>query len=151
MPLDLREMSLGHRIVLTFIIVLVILFALALFGYYFTEGWDGEVYGLASESSRPAQLTQVQTQQGDLYGSTPLDATLLRMERRALEEAYHQQMLKLFGVWVSSGAPEEAKNFRNGLFIARRAYGLAAQSIAKREAELLEQERQRHDQQPDNK
>jgi hypothetical protein len=93
-------------------------------------------YVLQSESSRPVQLTD------DLYGNTPLDATLLRLDRRALDEAYHAQMLKLFGVWIASGAPNEAVQFRNGLAIARRAYGLAAQSIAKREQELLEQERQ---------
>jgi hypothetical protein len=76
-------------------------------------------------------------------------AVSLRLDRRALEEAYHAQMLKLFGVWVSSGAPAEAQNFRNGLAIARRAYSLAAQSIAKREQELLEQERLHHQEQPD--
>jgi hypothetical protein len=141
----LANMTVGQRIALTFIIVLVILLAFALAGWM-TGGWNGEVYGVTSESSRPVQLSQAQ--QGDLYGSTPLDGTLLRMDRRALDEAYHAQLLKLFGVWIASGAPSEAANFRNGLAIARRAYGLAAQSIAKREQELLEQERQHHLEQP---
>jgi hypothetical protein len=127
----LEDMTIGHRIALTFVIVLVILFALALAGFL-SGRWD----------QAPAQP---QAQQGDLYGATPLDATLLRLDRRALEEAYHAQMLKLFGVWVSSGAPDEAKNFRNGLFIARRAYRQAAESIAKREQEVLGQEREHHD------
>lgn len=119
--------------IIYFILVVVILMVLAAIGYM-TGRWYIE------PSAAQAQA------QGDLYGATPLDATLLRMDRRALEEAYHAQMLKLFGVWVSSGAPNEAQNFRNGLAIARRAYGLAAQSIAKREQEMLRQERQHQDQ-----
>lgn len=35
----LKDLSIGHRIALTVIIVLVIVFALALYGYL-TGGWD---------------------------------------------------------------------------------------------------------------
>jgi hypothetical protein len=82
-----------------------------------------------------------------IYQGVPLDATLLRLDKRALDEAYHAQMLKLFGVWLASGAPGEATNFINGLRIARRAYTQAAAQIARRETELLEQERERQQQQ----
>jgi hypothetical protein len=78
-----------------------------------------------------------------MYRGVPLDASLLRLDKRALDEAYHAQMLKLFGVWLASGAPDEATNFINGLRIARRAYTQAAVQIARRETELLEQERTR--------
>jgi hypothetical protein len=114
-----------------FVIVVVILLVLAAIGF------------LAGRWYVEPSAAQVQQ---DLYGATPLDGTLLRMDKRALEEAYHAQMLKLFGVWIASGAPGEAVQFRNGLAIARRAYTLAAQSITKREQELLEQERLHHDQ-----
>jgi hypothetical protein len=73
-----------------------------------------------------------------LYENIPFDAGLLGLDRRALDEAYHEQLLKLFGVWLSSGAPEDAKNFKNGLRIARRAYGQARDQIRKREAQLNE-------------
>jgi hypothetical protein len=78
-----------------------------------------------------------------IYQGVPLDATLLRLDKRALDEAYHTQLLKLWGVWLASGAPDEAKNFITGLRIARRAYTQAASQIARRETELLEQERNR--------
>lgn len=73
-----------------------------------------------------------------LYEGIPYDAALLRMDKRALEEAYHGQLLKIFGVWIASGAPADATNLQNGLRIARRAYQQAAQQIARREQELLE-------------
>jgi hypothetical protein len=120
MPLDLREMTVGQRIAVTFVIVLVILFALALFGF-FTGSWD--------EAPAAPQASP------DLYGGVPLDSTLLKLDRRALDEAYHQQLLKLWGVWLVEGAKDD-KHFRNGLGNARRAYGLALQAINKREQEL---------------
>ena len=73
-----------------------------------------------------------------LYENIPFDATLLALDRRALEEAYHQQLLRLMSVWLSSGAPEDAKNFKNGLIIARRAYAQARDQIRKREEQLNE-------------
>jgi hypothetical protein len=38
---DLRELSIGHRIALTFMIVLMILFLLALIGFL-TGGWEAQ-------------------------------------------------------------------------------------------------------------
>jgi hypothetical protein len=114
---DLNEMTIGQRIALTFIIVLVILFALALVGFM-SGRWD----------EAPAQaVTEV-----NLYGDVPLDATLLRLDRRALDEAYHAQLLKLWGVWLADGAKDPSR-FKAGLGNARRAYGLALHEITKRE------------------
>jgi hypothetical protein len=114
----LEDMTIGHRIALTFVIVLVILFALALFGYL-TGGWD----------------VQAETRAADIYVGLPPDATLLKLDRRALDEAYHAQLLKLWGVWLADGA-RDPTHFKNGLSNARRAYGLALQAITKREQEL---------------
>jgi len=80
-----------------------------------------------------------------LYEDIPLDATLIRMDKRALEEAYHEQLVRLFGVWLKQGAPADAQAFRNGLRIARRAYNQTAQEIAKREQELLELDKRQQD------
>jgi hypothetical protein len=83
--------------------------------------------------------TMAQTkEQPTLYGSIPFDPALLALDRRALDEAYHEHLLKIWGVWLSSGAPEDARNFRNGLNIARRAYGQAREQLRKREEQLNE-------------
>jgi hypothetical protein len=123
---DLNRMTLGQRIALTFVIVLIILFAIAVAGWI-SGGWD----------ETPAQaITDV-----DLYAGLQADATLLRLDRRALDEAYHAQLLKLWGVWLVDGAKDPAR-FKTGLANARRAYGMALHEITKREL-LLEQERER--------
>jgi hypothetical protein len=73
-----------------------------------------------------------------LYANIPFDPALLSLDRRALDEAYHEHLLRLWAVWLSSGAPEDARNFKNGLNIARRAYGQAREQIRKREEQLNE-------------
>lgn len=115
---DLKNLSVGHRTALLFIIVLVILLALALFGYL-TGGWD----------------VQAQQQKTDLYDGVPFDATLLPLDRKALDEAYHGHLIRLWNVWLTDGA-KEATRFRTGLKIARGAYHQATEAIAKREQEL---------------
>jgi hypothetical protein len=79
-----------------------------------------------------------------LYEGVPLDVTLLHLDKAALDESYRAQVQKLFGVWLSDGA-READRIKSGLKIARRSYNMAAQQIARREQELLEQDRQRQD------
>jgi hypothetical protein len=125
-----EDMTIGQRIVLTCVIVLVVLFVLALIGWS-TGRWD-EAPGQA--------ITDV-----DLYGEVPLDATLLRLDRRALDESYHQQLLRLWAVWLTDGAKDPSR-FKAGLSNARRAYGLALHEIAKREAKFLQQDRDRQEQ-----
>lgn len=83
-----------------------------------------------------------------LYQDVPLDPTLLRMDKLALEEAYRQQVMKLFAVWVASQAPADAMALVNGLRIARRAYTQAASQIAKREQLLLEETMRQQGQEP---
>lgn len=114
----LTELTLPQRIALTVIIVLIILFALAGFGY-FSGGWD----------------VQAEPRTVDPYGELPLDAVLLPIDKRALETAYSAHLTKLWTVWLTDGA-KDATHFRNGLRIARGAYRQAADGIAKREEEL---------------
>jgi hypothetical protein len=83
-------------------------------------------------------MAQQPQQPPQLYANIPFDPALLSLDRRALDEAYHEYLLKIWGVWLSSGAPEDARNFKNGLNIARRAYGQAREQIRKREEQLNE-------------
>jgi hypothetical protein len=88
--------------------------------------------GLAFKvSAQPKESSQ-------LYANIPFDPALLSLDRRALDEAYHEHLLRLWAVWLSSGAPQDAVNFKNGLNIARRAYGQAREQIRKREEQLNE-------------
>ena len=108
------ELSFGERIAVTFLIVLVLLFALALFGYL-TGGWED------------AQAKDI-----NLYQGVETDAKLLELDKRALDEAYHSHVIHLWNVWLSDGA-RSADRISNGLRIARASYHQAAGQIAKRE------------------
>jgi len=79
---------------------------------------------------------QTQQQPTQLYEGVTFDASLLALDKRALDEAYHERMLRLFEVWLSSGAPPDAQNFKTGLRITRRAYAQARTQIETREHQL---------------
>ena len=157
------DMSSGERVALIFVVVLVILFAIALYGYL-TGAWEktdetSVEYRLAALekttvlgtgpltlNQQLAQLAEAsaQTPQGDPYAGIVPDTHLLALDRAALEEAYRLRLIRLFDVWLSSNQAQDATNFVNGLKIARRGYGLAAAALAKREAEIKQlQEQQR--------
>jgi hypothetical protein len=102
-----NELTLPQRVVLTLVIVFVILFAFTAFGYF-------------------------QGKELDLYQGIPLDEKLLQLDRRALDEAYHAHVIKLWNVWLSDGA-REAQRITNGLRIGRESYAQAAAQITKRE------------------
>jgi hypothetical protein len=108
--------------IIYFILVMVILMILAAIGYI-----SGRWYIEPSAAAPQAQV--------DLYGDVPLDAILLPIDRKALDEAYHGHLIKLWNVWLTDGA-KEATRFRNGMRIARGAYQQATEAIAKREQEL---------------
>lgn len=107
--------------IIYFILVVIVLMILAAIGYM-----SGRWYIEPSE----AQQTRI-----NLYGNVPLDATLLSIDRKALDEAYHAHVIRLWNVWLTDGA-KDATRFRNGLRIARGAYHEAIEAIAKREQEL---------------
>jgi hypothetical protein len=89
---------------------------------------------LVSSPTREAPQDEPQ-----LYEGVALDATLLRLDKQALDEAYRQQLVKLFSNWLLHQAPKEAREMQKGLWIARRAYNQAAMQIARREQQLLDQ------------
>jgi hypothetical protein len=74
--------------------------------------------------------------QFDLYEGTPFDAHLVGLDKRALEQAYQERLVKLFGVWLTGTQATDATNFRNGLQIARRGYNAALQQIELREQQF---------------
>jgi len=125
----LDDLSMGNRIALTMIIALIILFALAAFGY-FTGRWD---------------KAEGETAEPQLYGDTPLDAVLIRLDKRALDQAYEQRIVRLFEVWISP-TTRDPSAFTNGLRIARARYAEAAAAIGRRERQIIENE-QRHQEQ----
>ena len=79
-----------------------------------------------------------------LYEGVPFDGHLLALDRRALDEAYHNQLLLLFSIWLKQQAVD-ARQITNGLQLARRAYNQAAGQIARREQALHDEEQQRQD------
>jgi hypothetical protein len=105
------DSPLGQRIALTFVIVLAILLALALFGYL-TGGWD--------DSAQSQEIAQ-----------SKWDARLLELDRGALDDAYHSQLQHLFAVWMKDETQQPAR-FASGLRQARRAYVEAMQRIEQR-------------------
>src|SRR5215467_3866029 len=144
---NLGELTIPQRIVLTAVIVIVILFVLAAFGY-FSGGWQDQSkfsqYQLASEQETTLltyaqSVALAQGQPIDVYAGIPPDTKLLALDKQALEQAYTARLIRLFDVWLSSTQGQDATAFQNGLRIARRGYTLAAQGLARREAEIERQ------------
>ena len=119
----LEDMTLGHRIMLTVVIIVAALLVLAIIGWWI-GGWD------------KAEAQQRPSTEPDIYAGIPLDASLLRLDKQALDDAYHDQVVKLFMIWLSEQAGDPTR-ISTGLKNARRAYNLAASRIARREQELL--------------
>jgi len=88
---------------------------------------------LPSEQASGEALRQQQSEP-QLYQGIPLDAHLLELDKRALSEAYHAQVLKLWSVLLADGARDTAP-FSRGMANLRRAYGLASKQIDQREQE----------------
>jgi hypothetical protein len=112
---SLNEMTVGQRFLLTIIIVLVILFALAAFGY-FGGRWD-EAQGQAVTEgySVPERFHD----------------DVLALDHRALDEAYVQQGLHLFRTWITDRL-HDPSGIDKGLSKARQGYVLARERIERR-------------------
>jgi len=97
---------------------------------------NGSRYIVQSEQTHPYQLSAVNSTftRTELYADIALDADLLKLDKQALKEAYHAQLLNLWAVWLK-GQAGDPQYFSNGLKIARRAYKQASEQIAKREQE----------------
>jgi len=116
---SLDELSWWQRGLLLIVIVTIIILALLVLG-------------------RAEQRDEI------LYGDTPLDAVLIRLDKHALDTAYEQRIIRLWEVWISP-TTRDPSAFTNGLKIARQRYAEAAAAIGRRERQLIENE-QRHQQ-----
>ena len=121
---SLKDLNIWQRILLAVIIVVAVF--IVLLGISKLIGDDA-----AAQQRNPGDPPL-------LYEGLQLDPILLALDKRALDEAYHDQLLKLFGVWLSSGSIDEARNFRNGLRNARRGYALAREAISAREKQIID-------------
>jgi hypothetical protein len=98
----LEDMTFGQRAALTVVICLVILFALALFGYL-TGGWD-------EADAAP-------------FDASPYDARIAEIEREAVDAAFAEHVRKLYGVWMADpGNVEAPRRAGKGAQNGRRAY-----------------------------
>jgi len=111
-----------RRSLLTIFIVIIFLLIFSAFRYF-----TGTREAVGQAITSPPQV----------YQGIPFDSHLLRLDRRALEEAYHQQLIFLFTVCLKDGC-KDVTFFQNGLRNARRFYGEAAKQIAAREKELID-------------
>jgi hypothetical protein len=114
---DLHEMTIGQRIILTLVIVLIILFALALFGY-FSGRWDEAGAQVVAEPP-----------------TSQWDGDILKLDREALDEAYRDQLSRLFSVWMKDEAGQPRRMI-NGARQARHAYIEVMRAIEAREHEF---------------
>jgi len=104
----------------------------------FRNGRNGNGrFVVAAETSQPYHLAAVDNpaDASKIYEGIPVDAKLLALDKRALDEAYHAQLQNLWLVWLK-GQAGDPTYFTNGLKIARRAYGQAVEQIARREKQL---------------
>jgi hypothetical protein len=108
----LEDLSIGHRIALTMVIVLIILFALALFGYL-TGGWD-EAQGQTLPN--PPGQTQPGFCIDELTRERVRDIML-----NGLDDSLKDQVKNLMSVWLRDerGQPGRASV---GLHNAARAF-----------------------------
>jgi len=109
-----RNLSVGHRIAITVIIVLVILFALALIGYL-SGRWEAEAQGAPVASSK-------------------WDDQIDELERQAIGEAFKKHIAQLYSVWVTDNyQPKIPPKALVGARNARDAYIRSMEAIEKRE------------------
>jgi hypothetical protein len=107
---DLHELSIGQRIVLTFVIIIVILLLLAAFGWW-SGGWQAEGQALPEK--------------------TPWDARMNALDQEALDGAYRAQLQHLFATWLKDST-DQPRRMTVGLAQARRAYVEAMTRIEER-------------------
>jgi hypothetical protein len=114
----LEDLSIGHRIAITVIIVLMILLAFALYGYL-TDSWDVEA---------------AQTQHTEpTWVPSKWDDHIDELERQALDEAFKKHIMQLFSVWVTDNyQPRIPPRALTGARNARDAYIRSMEAVEKR-------------------
>jgi len=108
-------MTIGQRFLLTIIIVLVILFAMAAFGY-FTGGWEGDyAHSAAARYVVPERF----------------QADVAALERQAADQAYVEHIVGLYNTWVSQVANlgHDSERIDKGLDNNRKAYIIARERM----------------------
>jgi hypothetical protein len=118
----LEDLSLGHRVIITFCIVLAILFSLALIGYL-TGGWD------QAGGATPLDDQEITKFEGDV----------LKLDREAMDKALVAHLQLLFTNWMKDYGAEnvEARVIR-GSQNGRRAYIKAREAMERREKKVEE-------------
>lgn len=107
-------LSFQHRLLLTLFIVLAILFALALLGY-FTGNWEEDEslrpgYGLASAETRPELCMDDDTRE-----------RVRRLMFEALDNSLRTKVEDLFAVWLRDST-DQPRRAQKGMDNALRAY-----------------------------
>jgi hypothetical protein len=117
--MKLEDISVGHRIAITVIIVLAVLFALALYGYLI-GGWEAE--------AQPQRLVPPISKYED---------RLLELDREAADQAYREQIMHLFQTWMKDERDQPMRAL-TGARQARSAYERVVNAIEERGNRLKE-------------
>jgi len=113
----LEDMTVGQRFLLLIVVVLVILFALAAFGY-FGGRWDqAEGQAITEGFVVPARFHD----------------DVLALDRQALDAAYEEQLRHLFRNWITDRL-HDPSGIDRGAIKARQGYVIARERIEKRES-----------------
>jgi hypothetical protein len=114
---SLEDLSLGHRIVITFLIVMACLFAVALVGFL-SGGWEAQ--GAVEEMP-------VSRFEGDV----------LKLDREAMDKALVAHLQLLFTTWMKDyGADGVEARVIRGANNGRKAYIKAREAIERREKQV---------------
>jgi len=117
-PLRPENQTLTQRIVLTMVIVVAILLALAFIGWV-TGGWEAQ-----GQMSSPS------------FFRSQYEDRFVQLDREAIDEAYKKHIIKLFDIWVTDYKKGEPPRAVIGANNARRAYTDALRAIEEREEYL---------------
>jgi hypothetical protein len=111
----LGNISIGNRIAITFVIVLAILLALAIYGYM-TGAWE-------AQAQQPRRLVDVPL--------SKYEKRILELDRAALDAAYQEQIHHLFLTWMKDES-DQPRRAATGAKQARSAYERSIDAIEER-------------------
>jgi len=115
----LEDMTFAQRFALTVVICLIILFALALFGYL-TGQWD-EAGAQGVQGGAPVTPSKY-------------DDHIDELERQALDDAFKKYIGQLYNIWVTDNyQPKFPPRALVGMRNARDAYIRSMEAIERRE------------------
>ena len=113
---DLHEMSIGQRVMVTVIIVVVVTILLAVIGYL-SGRWEDTAQG-------KTEVPPV---------SSKWDDQLDELERQALGQAFQKHIAQLYNIWVTDNyQPKIPPRALNGARNARDAYIRSMEAIENR-------------------